>query len=552
MTTKTNNKPIFKIALFSETALVILVSIVTLLLQSISFVTTWNGSKIYLEGVFPYASLLFAIAIQATAYFFSNSLRTRIRPLKVIALCAALCCSTYYSYIGIYNSVNSPVSYLQENYVRISQELTDLYEAKLEERLSSSREAVGTATTLVTAHYTSLLSEQQQMEACRKALNDVQISYTDNMRPPVLSSYENYEDYAAAYQAYIKGASQGSNAENAASREGVLAAYGFSSVEELNSAEAENMAELSALETAMDGVRSTQLNTAISSCSAGQPLSAEDVASLNQLFQAASLCGYNGMPLAEILSTLNLCADVTASYFMKDYFALTATLPESTVTSANTMDFKNAMDSELLSALLKINSLLPEAEQISFTDMRYQITDLYLIPVQALRNPDTGTTALFCLAVAALIDALSLLFAVSLREKKPLWKKQALLFGNLEDYAPYIYGALPADCEPTDALADFINTFIPSPQTEQDGYMMQADVAVTNRYGALAALLCQLNLAKIVPSEFADSSNPSEILLLKARFVFWANSVIYEERKKANANNDNHRDINLIQRNSHA
>ena len=99
-----------RLSLFGDSALVVLISIVTLLLQSISFATTWNGSKIYLEGVFPYASLLFAVAIQATAYFFSNSLRSRLSFLKMAALCAALCCSTYYSYIGIYNSVNSPCS----------------------------------------------------------------------------------------------------------------------------------------------------------------------------------------------------------------------------------------------------------------------------------------------------------------------------------------------------------------------------------------------------------------------------------------------------------
>lgn len=535
MKIKACNKPIFQIALFSETALVVLISVVTLLLQLISFATTWNGSKIYLEGVFPYASLFFAIAIQATAYFFSNSLRTNVRLLKVIALLTALCCSTYYSYIGIYNSVNSPVSYLQENYVRLSQELTDLYEAKLEENLASARESVSNASSLVTAHYASLLSRQQQLASCRTALNDVQISYTDRMRAPSPSSYEKYEDYAAAYQAYIKNASLGSNTENAASREGVLSAYGFSSVEELSTAETENTAALTALEAALGNsdisVLATSLNTAINETALGEPLDSKVVADFNRLFQAATLCGYDGMPLAQILSSLNQCADATSSGFMRDYFSLVAALDEGAVTSANTMDLKSAMDSEIISAVIKYNSLVSDAGQLAFSDARYQITDLYLIPIQSLKNEDTRTTALFCLAVAALIDALSLLFAISLRDKKPLWKKHILLFNNLDDFAPYIYGALPitsghADdisvqtCH-ADALAKFMSHFMPSPNTESDGYMMQADLHALTGYTALAALLCQLNLAKIIPAD-------SEILLLKARFVLWANSVIYE------------------------
>lgn len=160
MNTKNYTKPSLLSALFSEKALVALISLVTLLLQLISFATTWQGSQIYLEGVFPYASLYFAVAVQSVSYFFSNSLRNRIRPLKIIALCMALCCSTYYSYIGIYNSVNSPTSYLQEHYVQIAQRLTQSYQSELEENLAEARTAIGNATSLVTEKYTVLSSRQ--------------------------------------------------------------------------------------------------------------------------------------------------------------------------------------------------------------------------------------------------------------------------------------------------------------------------------------------------------------------------------------------------------
>ena len=544
-----------QIAFFSDSALVVLISVITLLLQLISFATTWNGSKIYLEGVFSHASLLFAIAIQATAYFFSNSLRGKLRPLKVIALCAALCCSTYFSYIGIYNSVNSPITYLQENYVRLSHEMTRTYEENIEKKIASARKAVGQASALITAEYTSLQSAGQQYADCRNALKDITVTYSSDLRPPRQSSYENYEDYAAAYRAYVNSISQGSSTENTVNRESVLSSYGFASIEELNRLAAENEAALRALETALgvavfdrtaaDFETDTVLNEisaltetltlSINAAANGDPLDAEAVLSCNRLFQAASLCGYNNTSPAELITTLRLLSDTTSTGFLQDYSALVAALPKGHVTDADMMNLKSAMDSELLSGIIKLNALLPEGSQIAFDDSRYQITDLYLIPVAALRTQDTRTTAFFCLTVASLIDILSVLFAVSLREKKPLWKKHTLLFGSMEDYAPYIYASLPLDaempalssassCQPDSeaALVRFVDCFHPSPRTEGDGYMMQADMDTLQEYGRLTALLCQLNLAKIIPAGFLD--NPSDVLLLKARFVLWVNT----------------------------
>lgn len=394
-----------------------------------------------------------------------------------------------------------------------------------------------------------------------EALKENKTSYTNKLRAPSLSSYATYEEYAAAYEAYIHSASQGNNTENAASRSGILSAYGFTSIEELSAAEADNISAMLAIEAALGlavsdtatedsstgnttfpqitSVNTTaislisdialSLSTAIDSAASGQPFTAGNLTSLNRLFQAASLCGYDGIAPAQLTQTLQLCADATSSSLMRDYTALVTTLPEGEVTAANTMQLKSMMDAELLSALIKSNSLLPQTEQMDYADEQYQITDLYLIPVEAFHNPDTRTTAFFCLAVAALVDILSVLFAISLRDKKPLWKKHTLLLGSLEDYAPYIYGTLPANVIHAHALADFMHYFRPSPSTESDGYMMQADMASLNGYYTLVALLCQLNLAKILPAGFAD--NASEILLLKARFVFWVNSVTYEAQQ---------------------
>ena len=260
----------------------------------------------------------------------------------------------------------------------------------------------------------------------------------------------------------------------------------------------------------------------------GKSLSSTDLSQLNRLFQAAKLCGYNYGSLSQLTSSLNLCAQVSSTSVLKSYAELVSTLPEGMVTDANTMSLKVAMDSEIMTALIRLNSLLPKDKQISYTGEEYLITDLYLIPIISLRNTDTRMTAFFCLAVAALIDALSLLFAVSLRKRKPLWKRRTLLFNHLEEYEPLIYASLPSMNTPAQALADFLSHFKTSPQTEADGYMLRTDMQNLTGYHSLAALLCQVNLAKIVPAGFFD--NEEETLLLKARFIFWANSMIYEEK----------------------
>lgn len=539
--------------LFSDTSLVVLISLVTFLLQAISFATTWNGSKVYLEDIFPCASLAFALAIQATAYFLSNSLRTKVSFLKCVALLAALCCSTYYSYIGIYNAVNSPASYLQQHYVQITDELTRLFDTELENGISEEREVVNDAASRITAGYASLTSEQANIAACKEALSCAGTSYSEGMRAPKQSAYENYEDYVAAYNTYIAGMAQGNNTETEAAKNQVLYSYGFASVEDLNAAEAENTAALNALEaallvsdaanasnlatsesagagTAIDALTivsqmQQSLNTSIEEATLGISFDSTDTASLNSLLQAAKLCGYTG-DTAAVLNSIHQTAKASATPLLADYLTLVARLAEGKVTSATTMELKASMDSEILNAILTINSLLPETAQLSVVDSRFQITDLYLVPIGALKSSDTRLTAFFCLAVAALIDMLSLLFAISLRKRKPLWERRTLLYSHFEDYAPQIFASLPSGEPAAVSLCQFLAFFIPSPETEGDGYMMQADTVAIRDYYPLVALLCQLNLAKIVPAGFL--ANETETLLIKARFIFWCNEIIYE------------------------
>lgn len=534
----TNKRKKYELSLFSEKALVILVSVVTLLLQTISFATTWNGAKVYLENIFPYAALCFAIAIQATAYFFSNSLRKKVNLLKLTALLTAMCCSTYYSYIGIYHSVNSPVIYLQESYLRISSELNQIYRQELEETITTATEAVNDAGAAIIHKYTALATEKENILACEQALKDLDIQYTSNMKAPKQNAFETYEEYAAAYQAYINSISQSKNMETQAVRTATLSSYDFSSIEDLNITHQENTASLNALQTALGVTGDTDLpatltnitgnlNTAIPNTADGRAINSGLQLQLNRLLQAAKLCGYEPEDPAQLTAGLKLAAKVSSTALMKDYDTLVQALPEGMVTDANAMSLKTTMDAEITNALLQLNSLLPENKQLSYTDSSYQITDLYQIPMQALSAEDTRDTACFSLIIAAMIDALSLLFAISLKGRKPLWKRHTLFGNTMEEYEPLIYACLPASTAPAHSLSDFLKLFHASPQTEGDGYMLQTALQNLQAYPALTALLCQINLAKIIPAGLFGQE--AETLLLKARFVFWANTMIYEE-----------------------
>ncbi len=525
-------------SLFSDKVLLILISVVTLLLQLISFATTWDGAKVYLENIFPYAALCFAIAIQATSYFFGNSLRRKVSPLKLVALFVTICCSIYFSYIGVYNSVNSPVTYLQENYMRISGDLQQLYQAELTTAQKDTRVAVQEASSSILAHYTSLLTEQENILACQTALEESAPEHSTGLRAPKQSAYANYEDYATAYQAYISSLSQSKNTETDALRISLLNSHGFASMEELNTSLQNNTASLSTLKSTLgvveevslqEVVSSTtiQLLSAIQDTAQGNTLSAKECADFELLLQTADLCGYHTSHTS-LTNALNQCAQLNAHTQLKSYDELARALPDGVVSNANVMHLKASMDAEIMGAILELNSILPEYYKLSASDSRYQIADLYFIPILALQQEDTRLTARFSLLFAGLIDILSLLFAISLRTRKPLWKRHTLLFNHLEDYEPLIYASLPTKDGSLQSLADFLAHFMPSPHTEADGYMLCGNPETLQQYNALIALLCQTNLAKLLPAGFDD--NASNTLLLKARFVFWANTKIYEEQ----------------------
>lgn len=422
--------------------------------------------------------------------------------------------------------------------MRISGDLQQLYQAELTTAQKDARVAVQEASSSILAHYTSLITEQENILACQTALEESAPEHSTGLRAPKQSSYANYEDYATAYQAYINSLSQSKNTETDALRISLLNSHGFASMEELNTCLQNNTAALGTLQNTLGVTEESSLQELVSSItiellsairdtSQGSLLSSKECADFDLLLQAAALSGYHTSHTS-LTNALNQCAQLNAHTQLKTYDELARALPDGVISNANVMHLKASMDAEIMGAILELNSILPEYRRLSTSDSRYQITDLYFVPIIALQQEDTRLTARFSLLFAGLIDILSLLFAISLRARKPLWKRHTLLFNHLEDYEPLIYASLPTKDGSLQPLADFLAHFMPSPHTEADGYMLCGNPETLQQYNALIALLCQTNLAKLLPAGFGD--NASNTLLLKARFVFWANTKIYEEQ----------------------
>ena len=115
--------------IFKDKRLAYVAAGVSLLLQLISFLTTYQGAEYYFKGIFILAPVFFAVAVQLVVYFLENSVRGKKSAAKILALVLAMCCSSYFSYIGIYNNVNSPLTYYQEKYTNTRNTLQTKYDS---------------------------------------------------------------------------------------------------------------------------------------------------------------------------------------------------------------------------------------------------------------------------------------------------------------------------------------------------------------------------------------------------------------------------------------
>ncbi|WP_418454496.1 hypothetical protein, partial [Allofournierella sp.] len=508
---------------------------VTLLLQCISFMTTLQGATLFLAGIFTLAPLFFALAVQSTAWFLAGSLRAKITPLRCVALGLALLCSTYYSYVGIYNNVNPPASYLANEYAQIQNTLESAYSGYAASAWRTARDQVNGMVSALAERSTLLEQEQARLAACQAELAAAKASHAGGLRAPSRGSYADYEAYVKAYNAYLASVTANTGAEETAARQAILARYAFAGEAELALAQAQNTAALASLDAASAslaaGGETTALRLeqaradllgALTAAEASGELPAESRSALARLVQLYSSVTGSASSTNDLLAPLDALLGAPPAGLTASFNSLAAQLPGGQVTKANAQEMKRLMSAQILAAVLRVNALAPESEALDAGSASLQITDLHLKPLVDLAAPQRQGMALFCLGLAALMDGLTLAFSLACRRRPTLLSARGprrALAENGQVLAAQLAASLPSGRDPLAELELFISLFSASPSTLSRGYSLAADRAALAPYERVVALLCQLDLGRIEPGE------GGETVLLRSRFLLFANEL---------------------------
>ncbi len=506
--------------LFRENTLMVVSAVVSLLLQIISFFTTLDGAKAYFAATFAYAPLLFALAVQSVVYFLENGLRRRATFLKVLALTMAICCSSYFSFVGIYNNINPPSQYLQQTYNGYAKEFTALREEHLAQGNEQYSSAVNEGINFIIEQYTVLDSEKAILEALSEEIASAESITVNGMAVPRRDDFETYEEYAAAYAAYIAGYSQGSTAEQQAQLQAILNKFGISDPSEVTFRTAEITAQLSLIE--------------------------------------GSLASYGGGKVqmrAEVMRAKALrgdektCSDIKALY--KSISGKTLVIPD--FISENSLQLTLPEYEELAGADAPavvrerlVNVIASACDELNAAGIEVNIGDhsfenIYTLPIAAVLSGEYGADAMISLILAVLVDTLSLLFAmIFVRSKSALAAKDtrqaiscddmlfqrnivtAVRLGMCKDGEPF--SRCPDMNEIADRLGVYAASFRAVDFAADNGYTLAADRSELADFEALTAFLCQFGLAKILTAEemtLLCDSEAEETVLLKTKFILW-------------------------------
>ena len=513
---------------------IVVIGVITFLLQIISFVTTLQGAKIYIGNVFPCASLFFAIAIQFCVWYFANTLAGKRHGLKIVALAAAVGCSTWFSFTGIYNLINSPTVYLEERYNTIREELladgengNDRIKELLKKDITDAAYSVG-------IQKTKLQEEKNRLERCRNELDEVNtVSTANKMKAPKQSQYETYEEYATTYQTYVTALSDASRAELDSAREQVLSTYGFDNIESFDNRVRENTASITELMLIADlensGMDLTQ--DCINAVESGIMPSEELLYKINSLFSAAGQ-GTDQVVGNTFLVRLKACVNYYAQSDIVSIAELTNKYGIEKKNTESAMEYKAAMDTEIAAEKRRLTVFLDAVKsdlstaQRTFGKTDTSITEVYLLPLQALLKGGATNPAYYCFGIAALIDGMTLLLALSNISKKPVWNRK---WKQQPDYQE-LWEQITNCARPTETTKEYIDGFLShftvSERTLFRGYLLYAQMDDLSEYSTLTALLCDSSHALVTNHE----------LFLKADIVYWMNVGGKSQQNKSERN----------------
>ena len=545
--------------IFKDKRLAYVAAGVSLLLQLISFLTTYQGAEYYFKGIFILAPLFFAVAVQVVVYFLENSIRGRRNLLKCLALVLAMCCSSYFSYIGIYNNVNSPLTYYQETYTTYQNTLQATYDSLLTRTDKKAQQQLNRITTNITTTVVGWKTTRQELASLLKELDGVSNSSSAQMTAPSESAYSDYEEYAKAYSAYVKASSSSDAARVNKSTKSILKKYGYSSRQDV-------VADMAALKGKQKNSKQAIKKLCKSLGVAYKGDTAVDMESIRASLSESITAGKSGNQVSQGIyqlvalhnqyvegeqidgDILTQCISLHASCeenLMADY---------AEVSSKDPSECKSNLQWEISKAVTEINRIYTVLESEKVVDASdYTLEDIYVLPLIRLLSADTRKMALLCLLIAVLTDVLSLLFALMfcpdkeilemktveelLDRDEPLFEKNiaaALQLSRRHEQGEKMEMVSVMDEVAKERLADFLDYFETSSVALDSGYSMQASFAELGDYQALIALLCQLDLACILSDEeyqeLLGAVDGGLLVLLKTRFLLWCNSQWESER----------------------
>ncbi|MEG0319323.1 MAG: hypothetical protein RR448_07335 [Niameybacter sp.] len=561
--------------IFNQSTLGWLIVLVTVFLQIISLATTYEGSKVYFGGVnLPFAlsaPLLFALAIQLVVFCMSHTIRKHFKIWLILILCMATLCSTYFSYIGIYNHINSPVDYLQERYKQIYGSMTEEYQLIRDKSENGMKSYVFDIFSEVDKTYSALTKQVAEDEALSKKLDGIKVesgkinAQTNALRKPNINNYgDNLEQYYADMAKY--NAAVGTMITDTTKQDATLKSELYEQeVQAILGGQTKDAFVESSIETKTTQEQISKLVASmykLIGMEAGEATIEEQIAAIQDYVLEFILTGNGDRDIFSTVLTnfytqvVSLKGQNTLMNFKQDlnHYLILADKEESImkpleavmtegVAEEDAMQLYTAMQTEIKNAAYILNQTKDLENPIDLTSSSYVMHNLYVLPIKNLVEAGgQKAMAWFCLAFAVLIDGLTLLFALMQgREKTPLFAKcnKDIVGKSKEAIEELLIATLMAgDTKSKEGerlqnmlvqLEQFVGKFELIPEGLESGYSMWCDLSKLEKYNGFVAILCQFNLASILTQEEMykhkglENLTEEQYVLIKTKFVIWAN-----------------------------
>ncbi|MGL4736554.1 MAG: hypothetical protein ACRCW2_03760 [Cellulosilyticaceae bacterium] len=569
---------------FNEWTLGWLIVLVTVFLQLISLATTFEGSKVYFGGVkLPLmlsAPLLFALAIQLIVFCMSHMIRRYFKPWLAVVLIMATLCSTYFSYIGIYNHINSPLDYLEERYKQIQGNISDQYQLVVDQSENNMKQYVFDMVGALDQSHTKLVKEVKENNKLMEAIDGIKVDtgkinpQTNALSKPNIKNYgDNLDQYyadMAKYNAAVGNmitdtTKQDADLKNQLYENEVSTLLGGKSKDEFIKGRIETQTQKEQTDKLVQSMYKLIAPTgeekdfdkqlmAIQDYCIGFIITAQGDANTfstvltnlsSQLIQLGSNLelkdfkkdlNYFGILKQKDQSIMLTLEQVKAEVY-KEVNGTDAGLPV-VLNENDAMLLYTKMQSQIKSAAYLLNQIEGLDEQVDLTSAEYQMHNLYVLPIKNLiEDSSVKAMAWFCLAFAVLIDGLTLVFAmIEGREKTVLFAKRNkdVVGRSKEAIEELLLTTLMTHHKDSEGLTAFLDQFELLPEGLESGYSMWCPLKDLGQYNSFLAVICQFNFGAILSAREIVRENgvvddtDEKYVLLKTKFVIWLSQKIVQ------------------------